>query len=192
MVIGLTGGIGCGKSAAAACFARRGFQVIDADALAREVLTSPACVDQLVRRWGQACLTGEGSPDRAWIAAKVFAEPAERVFLESITHPEVARRRALAVADRSRHHVVEIPLLFEKNLAAEFDAVVCVSSSEPVRLLRLERRGLSPSAARARMDSQDPLAEKVRKSDYVLFNDGDLDFLDAQVAALVDRLRPKL
>ncbi|MEY3837893.1 MAG: hypothetical protein RL304_875 [Verrucomicrobiota bacterium] len=192
MVIGLTGGIGCGKSAAAACFARRGFLVIDADALAREVLTSPACVDQLVRRWGQACLTGEGSPDRAWIAAKVFAEPAERAFLESITHPEVARRRALAVADRSRHHVVEIPLLFEKNLAAEFDAVVCVSSSEPVRFLRLERRGLSPSAARARMDSQDPLAEKVKKSDHVLFNDGDLDFLDAQVAALVDRLRPKL
>ena len=192
MVIGLTGGIGCGKSAAAACFARRGFQVIDADALAREVLTSPACVDQLVRRWGQACLTGEGSPDRAWIAAKVFAEPAERAFLESVTHPEVARRRALAVADRSRHHVVEIPLLFEKNLAAEFDAVVCVSSSEPVRFLRLERRGLRPSAARARMDSQDPLAEKVRKSDHVLFNDGDLDFLDAQVAVLVDRLRPKL
>jgi dephospho-CoA kinase len=192
MVIGLTGGIGCGKSAAAACFARRGFQVIDADALAREVLTSPACVDQLVRRWGQACLTGEGSPDRAWIAAKVFAEPAERAFLESITHPEVARRRALAVADRSRHHVVEIPLLFEKNLAAEFDAVVCVSSSEPVRFLRLERRGLSPAAAQARMDSQDPLAEKVKKSDYVLFNDGDLDFLDAQVAALVDRLRLKV
>jgi dephospho-CoA kinase len=192
MVIGLTGGIGCGKSAAAACFARRGFQVIDADALAREVLTSAACVDQLVRRWGQACLTGEGSPDRAWIAAKVFADPVERAFLESITHPEVARRRASAVADRSRHHVVEIPLLFEKNLAAEFDAVVCVSSSEPVRFLRLERRGLSPAAAQARMDSQDPLAEKVKKSDYVLFNDGDLDFLDAQVAALVDRLRPKL
>jgi len=192
MVIGLTGGIGCGKSAAAACFARRGFQVIDADALARDVLTSPACVDQLVRRWGQACLTGEGSPDRAWIAAKVFADPVERAFLESITHPEVARRRASAVADRSRHHVVEIPLLFEKNLAAEFDAVVCVSSSEPVRFLRLERRGLSPAAAQARMDSQDPLAEKVKKSDYVLFNDGDLDFLDAQVAALVDRLRPKL
>jgi dephospho-CoA kinase len=192
MVIGLTGGIGCGKSAAAACFARRGFQVIDADALAREVLASPACVAQMVRRWGQACVTGEGSPDRAWIAAKVFAEPAERAFLESITHPEVARRRALAVADRSRPHVVEIPLLFEKNLAAEFDAVVCVSSSESVRFLRLERRGLNPSAARARMDSQDPLAEKVKKSDYVLFNDGDLDFLDAQVAALVDRLRPKL
>lgn len=192
MVIGLTGGIGCGKTAAAACFAHRGFQVVDADALAREVLTSPACVAQLVGRWGQACLAGEGTPDRAWIAAKVFADPAERAFLESITHPEVARRRAQAVADRSRHHVVEIPLLFEKDLAAEFDAVVCVSSSDPVRFLRLEHRGLSPEAAKARMNSQAPLAEKVKKADYVLFNDGDPAFLDAQVADLVDRLRTEV
>jgi len=188
MVIGLTGGIGCGKTAAAACFARRGFQVVDADALAREVLASPACVAQLVRRWGPACLAGEGTPDRAWIAAKIFADPAERAFLESITHPEVARRRAQAVADRSRHHVVEIPLLFEKDLAAEFDVVVCVSSSDPVRFLRLERRGLGAEAAQARMNSQIPLAEKVNRSDHVLFNDGDLDFLDAQVAELIGRL----
>lgn len=191
MVIGLTGGIGCGKTAAAACFARRGFQVVDADALARAVLASPPCLEAMARRWGSACLAGEGSPDRAWIAAKVFADPVERAFLESITHPEVARRRALAVADRSRSHVVEIPLLFEKNLAAEFDAVVCVSSSAAVRLLRLERRGLSAAEAKARMDAQAPLDEKVKKSDHVLFNDGDLDFLDAQVAALVERLQPK-
>jgi len=189
MVIGLTGGIGCGKSAASACFARRGFLVVDADALAREVLGSPACVDQMVGRWGRACLDREGAPDRSWIAAKVFADPTERAFLEGLTHPEVARRRALAVADRSRSHVVEIPLLFEKNLAGEFDVVVCVSSSEPVRLRRLEQRGLSPAAAKARMNSQAPLDEKVRKSDHVLYNDGDLDFLDAQVGALVARLQ---
>ena len=137
-------------------------------------------------------MAGEGTPDRAWIADRVFADSAERAFLESITHPEVARRRAQAVADRSRHHLVEIPLLFEKDLAAEFDAVVCVSCSDPVRLLRLERRGLSPEAAKARIDSQAPLAEKVKKSDHVLFNDGDLAFLDAQVADLVDRLQAKV
>lgn len=188
MVIGLTGGIGCGKTAAAACFARRGFHVVDADALAREVLGSPPCVAQLRARWGGACLRPDGSPDRAWIAAKVFADPVERAFLESVTHPEVARLRAAAVADASRHHVVEIPLLFEKNLAAEFAVVVCVSGSEPVRLRRLEARGLTSEQAKARMDSQAPLAEKVKRSDHVLYNDGDLDFLDAQVAALVVRL----
>lgn len=190
MVIGLTGGIGCGKTAAAACFARRGFPVVDADALAREVLTSPACVAQLVGRWGQACLSGEGTPDRAWIAAKVFVDPAERAFLESITHPEVARLRVAAVADRSRHHVVEIPLLFEKNLRADFDLVVCVSCTESTRLRRLERRGLTFAEAQARINSQLPLDEKVRNSDRVLFNDGDEGFLDDQVAALIGQLPP--
>jgi dephospho-CoA kinase len=189
MVIGLTGGIGCGKTAVAACFARRGFQVVDADALAREVLASPACIAQMRARWGSSCLTGEGTPDRAWIAAKVFAEPAELAFLEGLTHPEVARRRAEAVADRSKSYVVEIPLLFEKGLAAEFDSVVCVNCSEPVRLRRLELRGLKRSAAEARIKSQMPIDEKVKRSDYVIFNDGDLSFLDRQVDALVSRLR---
>ena len=188
MVIGLTGGIGCGKSAASACFARRGFHVVDADALAREVLESSACVRCLVGRWGAACLLPDGKPNRAWIADKVFADPAERSFLESVTHPEVARRRAAAVADRTVHHVVELPLLFEKNLAAEFDVVVCVSSSEPVCLRRLEARGLSLSQAKARIYSQVAIEEKVKNSDHVIHNDGDLDFLDAQVATLIGRL----
>lgn len=188
MVIGLTGGIGCGKSAAAACFARHGFVVVDADALAREVLGSPGCLAQLQARWGRGCLRADGSPDRAWIAAKVFAEPAELAFLEALTHPEVARLRAAAVADRTRHHVVEIPLLFEKNLAAEFDRVVCVSCSDSVRLRRLEARGLPAVQALARINSQMPLAEKVKRSDYVLYNDGERDFLEAQVAALIQRL----
>ena len=188
MVIGLTGGIGCGKTAAAACFAGHGFHVVDADALAREVLASPGCVAQLQARWGRGCLREDGAPDRAWIAAKVFAEPAELAFLEALTHPEVARLRAAAVADRTRHHVVEIPLLFEKNLAAEFDHVVCVSCSDSVRLRRLEARGLPAVQALARINSQMPLAEKVKRSDAVLFNDGERDFLEAQVAALIRRL----
>jgi len=190
MVIGLTGGIGCGKTAAAACFAGHGFHVVDADALAREVLASPGCVAQLQARWGRGCLREDGSPDRAWIAAKVFADPVERAFLEDITHPEVARLRAVAVADRTRSHVVEIPLLFEKNLAAEFDQVVCVRCSDAVRLRRLEARGLSREQAQARIDSQMPMDEKVKCSDFVLCNDGTPAFLEAQVAALLPRLRP--
>ena len=189
MVIGLTGGIGCGKTAVAACFARRGFQVVDADALAREVLASPACVAEMRARWGGSCLTGEGAPNRAWIAAKVFAEPAELAFLEGLTHPEVARRRAEAVADRSKSYVVEIPLLFEKGLSADFDFVVCVSSSTPVRLRRLEQRGLKRDETEARMKSQMPMDEKVKKSNFVIYNDGDLGFLSQQVDDLVERLR---
>ena len=189
MVIGLTGGIGCGKSAAAAVFGRLGFQVTDADRLARQVLESASCLASLRARWGEACVGPDGRPDRAWIARKVFGSPDELAFLESVTHPEVSRLRQAAVADRARAHVVEIPLLFEKNLGAEFDAVVCVASSDEVRLSRLEGRGVARDEAQRRMSSQLPLGEKVKKADFVIWNDGDLSFLEQQVSLLVEHLR---
>jgi dephospho-CoA kinase len=188
MVLGLTGGIGCGKSAALAVFARLGFNVVDADQLAKSVLVRSDVVARLVARWGQACLGPDGSPDRAWIARQVFGAPAELAFLESILHPEVARLRAAAVADPSRHHVVEIPLLFEKALEAQYDCVICVACSDDVRLARLEQRGLPRADASARINSQMPLADKVAKANCVLWNDGDLSALEAQVKRLVSRL----
>ncbi|MEI6794320.1 MAG: dephospho-CoA kinase [Verrucomicrobiota bacterium] len=189
MVIGLTGGIGCGKSAAAACFAEFGFNVVDADQLARQVLESAACVSQLRARWGDVCLGPEGRPDRRWIAAKVFADPAELAFLEGLTHPEVARLRQLAILDAKRHHVVEIPLLFEKNLTDGFASIVCVACSEEARRSRLLKKGLTDEEVSRRIASQMPLSEKVKRSDVVLWNDGDLAFLREQVAALVSRLK---
>ena len=169
MVIGLTGGIGCGKSAAAAYFAEFGYNIVDADRLARQVLESDDCTRSLRARWGEACLGPDGRPDRRWIAAKVFGDPAELVFLEGLTHPEVARLRQRAVIDASRHHVVEIPLLFEKNLTEGFAFIVCVACSEGV-------------------NSQMTLAEKVKRSDVVLWNDGEPSFLREQVASLVGRI----
>lgn len=188
MVIGLTGGIGCGKSAAAVCFAEFGFNVVDADRLARQVLESAGCVSQLRARWGDACLGPDGRPDRRWIAAKVFADAGELAFLEGLTHPEVARLRQAAVLDAKRHHVVEIPLLFEKNLTDGFASIVCVACSEEVRRARLLEKGLSEEEITRRINSQLPLSEKVKRSDVVIWNDGDLDFLREQVAALVGRL----
>ena len=188
MVIGLTGGIGCGKSAAAACFAEFGFNVVDADQLARDVLESAACVSQLRARWGDACVGPDGRPDRRWIAAKVFGDPVELAFLEGLTHPEVARLRRVAVSDAKRHHVVEIPLLFEKNLTDGFDVIVCVACSEATRRARLLKKGLTDDEISRRINSQLPLSEKVKRSDVVLFNDGDIPFLREQVAALVGRL----
>jgi dephospho-CoA kinase len=188
MVIGLTGGIGCGKSAAAACFAELGFNVVDTDLLARQVLESTDCISQLRARWGDACLGAEGRPDRRWIAAKVFNDPAELAFLEGLTHPEVARLRQAAVVDTKRHHVVEIPLLFEKNLTTGFGFIVCVACSEETRRSRLLEKGLTEEQILRRIDSQMPLSEKVKRSDIVFWNDGGPEFLRAQVAALVGRL----
>ena len=188
MVIGLTGGIGCGKSAAAACFAELDFNVVDTDLLARQVLESADCISQLRARWGDACLGAEGRPDRRWIAAKVFNDPAELAFLAGLTHPEVARLRQAAVVDTKRHHVVEIPLLFEKNLTTGFGFIVCVACSEETRRSRLLEKGLTEEQILRRIDSQMPLSEKVKRSDIVFWNDGGPEFLRAQVAALVGRL----
>jgi dephospho-CoA kinase len=188
MVIGLTGGIGCGKSAAAACFAKLGFHVVDADQLARQVLGSPDVTLRLRARWGEACLGQDGLPDRRWIASKVFQDAAERAFLEGLIHPEVARLRRLAVMDQGVHHVVEIPLLFEKDLTQGFDAIVCVGSSDGTRRARLLARGHTTVDIDRRIASQLPLSEKVKRSEFVIWNDGELDFLQAQVAALVARL----
>jgi len=189
MVIGLTGGIGCGKSTAAACFAGLGFQVVDADQLARQVLESPVCVARLRARWGAACLDSAGVPDRRWIGAKVFADPAERAFLESLTHPEVARLRREATADPRHDYVVEIPLLFEKDLTAGFDAIMVVACSEDVRRVRLRARGLSDDEISARIASQLSLVEKVKRADVVIWNDGEPDFLREQVKGWVERRR---
>jgi len=189
MVIGLTGGIGCGKSTAAACFAELGFVVIDADRLARQVLESPVCVSQLRDRWGAACLDAQGVPDRRWIGAKIFADPAERAFLESSTHPEVARLRREATADSGRDYVVEIPLLFEKDLAAGLTSVVVVACSDVVRRERLRARGLSEEEISARIASQLSLVEKVKRADVVFWNDGEPSFLREQVVRWVEQVR---
>lgn len=189
MVIGLTGGIGCGKSTAAACFAELGFVVIDADQLARQVLESHVCVSHLRDRWGAACLDAQGVPDRKWIGAKVFADADERAFLESVTHPEVARLRREATADASVDYVVEIPLLFEKDLTAGFTAVVVVACSDDVRRARLRARGLSDDDISARIASQLSLVEKVKRADVVIWNDGEPAFLREQVRRWVGQLR---
>jgi dephospho-CoA kinase len=188
MVIGLTGGIGCGKSAASAVFAEFGFNVVDADQLARQVLESDTSVQALRVRWGEVCLAADGRPDRRWIAEKVFGDPVELSFLEGLTHPEVARLRQAAVLDAKRHHVVEIPLLFEKNLTSGFAFIVCVACSEETRRARLLKKGLADVEISRRIASQLPLSEKVKRSDVVLWNDGELGFLRAQVADLVGRL----
>jgi dephospho-CoA kinase len=188
MVIGLTGGIGCGKSVAAACFAAHGFVHVDADSLAHRALGLPEVRQAVQQRWGQGFYHADGSPDRPRIAAKVFAERAELDFLESLVHPLVADLRREAVADASRSYVVEIPLLFEKQLAPEFDRIVCVACSDSVRLQRLQSRGLSPEESERRIKMQMPVGQKVKNSDYVLWNDGDLPSLQRQVDRLVMQL----
>ena len=189
MVIGLTGGIGCGKSTAAGFFKSHGFAVIDSDALAHQALNESKTLAQLKSRWGSACIQNDGTANREWIGKKVFSDSAEKSFLESIIHPRIAALRKEAMADSSKSYVLEIPLLFELGLTHGLKATVCVTSSDEVRLQRLESRGLSRTEAQKRINSQMPISEKVKKSNYVIWNDGSLEFLKAEVDKCVQLLK---
>ena len=189
MVIGLTGGIGCGKSTAAGFFKSHGFVVIDSDVLAHRALNESKTLAQLKSRWGSACIQNDGTANRDWIGKKVFSDPAEKIFLESIIHPRIAVLRREAMADSSKSYILEIPLLFELGLTRGLDAIVCVASSDEVRLKRLESRGLSRIEAQKRINSQMPISEKVKKSNHVIWNDGSLEFMKSEVDKCVLMLK---
>ena len=189
MVIGLTGGIGCGKSTAAGFFKSHGFVVIDSDVLAHQALNEPSTLSQLKSRWGSACIQNDGTANRDWIGKKVFSDLAEKSFLESITHPRIAALRQAAMADPSKSYILEIPLLFELGLTQGLNAIICIASSDEVRLKRLESRGMSRTDALKRINSQMPVSEKVKKSSYVIWNDGSIEFLRAEVNKCVQSLK---
>ena len=191
MILGITGGMGCGKSAAASGFERHGFRRIDSDALVREkVLTLPAVRASLRTRFGDAVFAPDGTVDRARLAQRVFADDAERLWLEELTHPPLLGlwRQALATAPAG-DWVVEVPLLFEKNLENWFDFTLCVECAPAQQLARLEQRGLPHALAEQRISKQLPLARKIELADFVLWNDGTGQFLQDQVNELIQALR---
>ncbi len=197
MLIGLTGGIGCGKSAAAADFAALGFRVQDTDRIVREeVLPAPEVVECAVERWGREVLLdpADAGPaarlDRAKLAQIVFADATERRWWEGVVHPRVgALWRGRVAADPGAEWVIEVPLLFEARLEKGFDFIVCVGANPSVQLARAVARGMTQAQACQRIASQFPLATKLLSAHAVLWNDGSRDFLSAQVETLAAQLR---
>jgi dephospho-CoA kinase len=165
LVIGLTGGIGSGKSLALAEFERLGAATISTDQLAREQ-ARPG------RAAHRALLRAFGTADRARLAALVFAKPAARRKLESITHPLILRELKSFIAKSKGVVVADVPLLFEKKLQSDFDATVLITAPEAVRLKRLAGRGMDAADARRRMRAQLADAVKAKRADVVIPNDG--------------------
>jgi len=190
LIVGLTGGMGCGKSTAAAFFAERGFQRLDSDAYVRDVLLTDAPVIQAIReRLGPEMLDADGRVRRDKVGQVVFNDPATLAWLEELLHPRLyAHWRQLFASSHGQKYIVEVPLLFEKGLENWFDFTVCVTTDSALQLRRLEQRGISPTLARQRLAKQLPLARKCELADLVLLNDGTPDFLREQVNALADRL----
>ena len=188
VVVGLTGGIGSGKSTVAAMLAERGAVVIDADAVAREAVAPGGPAHQPVTdRFGPGILAADGTVDRRRLAAVVFADPAERAALEAIVHPAVragvAERVAAEAAAGTRLVVVEIPLLAESPSAgAGLQAVVVVDCPEDVAVARLvARREMAEADARARIAAQASRSERLALADFVVDNAGPPEQLAAEV-----------
>lgn len=186
--VGLTGGIGSGKSEVARLLAEHGAVVVDADALAREALApgSPGSA-AVVEEFGPEVLAPDGSIDRARLGRLVFADAAGRAALEAIVHPYVGRRSAelMAAAPADAVVVYDVPLLVEKGLQDGFEVVVVVDAADETRLRRLvDVRGMPEQDARERMAAQASREARLAVADHVLPNDGDLAELAEQVSRL--------
>jgi dephospho-CoA kinase len=186
--IGLTGGIGSGKSTAARRFAELGALVIDADAIAREVVEpGTEGLAAVVAEFGEQVLDGDGRLDRAALARVVFADGATRERLNAILHPRIRARVAERIAAAAPGTVVvqDVPLLAETNQAGAYDLVVVVEAPEELRVQRLARdRGMPAEQSRARMATQASDEQRRAIADVVLVNDGSPDDLRARVDAL--------
>jgi dephospho-CoA kinase len=193
--IGLTGNIASGKSEIAKMLADRGATVIDADLLAREaVQPETQALKDIVKRWGKDVLKKDGSLDRAALRQIVFADQSELDALNRIVHPGVTRLRDREIA-RARERgdpivVCVIPLLFERNIVDEFDAIVLVDAPRPLRLERLvATRGMEATDAMNMIASQMPAELKRARADYVIENNGSLEDLERDVDALWSSLQ---
>ena len=184
LMVGLTGGIGSGKSTVAQLLAARGGVVIDADAIAREVVEPgmPA-LDKLVERFGPEILRDDGSLDRPALAAVAFVDDETRKELEAITHPaigeEFLRRVAEAPADAVVIH--DVPLLVESKRGFDYAAVIVVEAPLEIRLDRLELRGVGRDDASRRIALQATDDERRKVATWVVDNGAGLDHLERQI-----------
>ena len=187
----MTGGVGSGKSTVAQLLAGHGAIVIDADAIAREVVEpgTPGLA-AVVARFGDRVLGPDGRLDRAALAAIVFHDAGELADLNAIVHPLIGARTAelMAAAPADGIVVHDIPLLVEGRMTDGFDTVVVVEADLQTRLDRLAERGLAADDARARMASQASDEERRAVADELITNDGTMEALEREVAELWQRL----
>lgn len=195
-VLGLTGGIGTGKSTVARMLAARGVPVVDADALAREVVAPGTLGNaEIAAAWPQT-IGPDGAIDRKRLGAIIFGDPSQRARLEAITHPLIQEASASRLADLAAEGhplaIYEAALLVESGRWRDFDGLIVVTASPETQVARaVSRDNLGREDAEARVRAQAPTAEKVRVATAVIDNDGPLSATEAQVDRLLASIRWK-
>jgi dephospho-CoA kinase len=191
--VGLTGGIGAGKSTALAALERLGAAVLSTDSVVHELYETAEVKDAVVSRFGSS-VASDGVIDRAALATRAFATSGDRGWLEGLLWPRVGariiawREQLRRTEPPPRAAVVEVPLLFEAGMEGTFDATIAVIADDPLRAQRTASRGhVAVDERHARQLSQQ---EKAQRATYVVVNDGDLDELEAKLSAVLGMLKP--
>lgn len=194
IVLGITGGLACGKSEVGRILGKMGFSVCDADHVAHDLMKKGSRVySQIVEHFGDQILSANHEISRPLLGEIVFNNPTELNALNRLIHPgvrETLERWASGIRDQNINAAMLVPLLFESGMeTVECDAIICVSSSEQQVLCRLKKRGLNGTDARLRMDAQMALEEKEEQSDYVVLNTGTLAELEQFTRETVNRIK---
>ena len=192
-VLGLTGGIGMGKSIAAQLLRQHGAQVVDTDELARQLVQpgQPA-VSEILAAFGENMVASDGRLRRDELARIAFADATARQRLEAILHPRI-RERWLAQLEIWRREnrplaVVVIPLLFETQAESSFDKIICVACSAATQRERLRARGWTPEQIQQRLAAQWPVEQKIARADFVIWTDGSRDVHAQQIERILTAL----
>jgi dephospho-CoA kinase len=189
--VGLTGGIGAGKSEALKALEALGAETLSSDAVVHELLTTGEIRDALVERFGED-VAPRGEVDRGRVASVVFADPEQREWLENLLWPRVGERMlewrqgVESLDPKPRAAVVEVPLLFESGMESAFDKTIAVVTEEQVRRARAGERGHEGVASRT--SRQLPQEEKAQRADFAVRNDGTLDELGEKLSEVLARM----
>jgi dephospho-CoA kinase len=193
-IIGITGGIGSGKSVVARLFGELGCLVIDSDEQAHQAYQDPDVRQTLRDWWGDKVFLPDGNVNRKAIGEKIFADSGQRKKLEGLVHPRVAMLREIAMMESAKDaqvvaYVWDTPLLFETGLNRTCDALVFVQAPEEIRFNRVKQsRGWNEAELRKRENLQWPLDKKREISDYVVDNTADAEYARGQVREVLFRI----
>ena len=199
MIVGLTGGIGTGKSTVSRKLRERGYPVIDLDVISREVIEYPEVINELVRNFGieilesQNNISGKKSISRNKLRQTVFKEEKKVSVLNSIMHPPIVEEMRRQVENLKKNYktvFVEVQLLFEAKLEKEFDLTVLVYADKKTQLERvLKRDGRKEEEVQQIINAQMDMTEKRRLSNYIIENNGDSEMLDLEIEKFIKKLK---
>ncbi len=192
--VGITGGLGSGKSTVSSILRSMGYPVLDADEIShQQILPGSLAYKEILQAFGPVILNFDKSINRKKLAEFVFSNPDHLLKLENILHPKIQKKVSEIKKELSENHQLsfyDVPLLFEKKLENNFDYIVVVDCSYELRKVRvLSRTGWSEKEYLKRLSFQIPLEEKVKKTQFIIKNDGDLEKLKAEILRVLELLK---